>query len=256
MKSFRINLEDRVQIGRTSSKSLSHGRPKKGVLRKKIYKMEPIDIENKFYLKIANIEEKEIQKFIHDYQITLPWVKDGTNFAKLKDILDFQKDIKFIVENIKVFKIMKGNKLANTYERIYEKTNGLPEILNKYLADCHLQISFPPVIRRLLSKEDLNSYKNQIKNPEPQLKGLLRDNVFSRSSGGTNFSNLFCRCNSMLSWCILDLITDLLIKDEHIRVCENCGMIFEVKNLKSKYCQDAKCKKEVDKIRQRRSRSH
>ena len=254
MKSFTVNLEDRLQPGVVNSRSINRGRPKNGVSRKKAGEIGLKELGNKFYIKVVNLSENDIPDFIRDYQVTLPCKIDGTNYPIPKDILDFQEDLKNITKNIKVFKKIRNNR-ANTHKTINRVTNELPSLINKYLSDCHLQVDFPPIIEEPLSKEGLSSYKEQILSDKTELGFLINDVLkISEKRRGKNFSNLVCRCDSILSWCVLDLVIDLLNKKELIRVCHNCDRIFRAENAKIKYCQDKKCKKDVQNKRQKKSR--
>lgn len=255
MKSIRVNILDRSQFGRVGRSWSSPGRPKKGVPKKKFAKMEFQDLGEKFYLKLANLKEKDIPNFIREHVITLPWTINGSNLAGTQDVLDFQKDVRSIIENIKTFKKIRKNGVY-TQQAVYKNTNDLPNVINKYLDGCHLQVDLPPVISKHLSESDFNSYKNQVKDFTSESRGFLNNNVLKNGGYGTNFANLFFKCDSLLSWCILDLVADLLGKEELIRACKNCGRLFKASNLKNEYCQDAECQKEVVKIRKRRSRSN
>ena len=254
MKSFTVNLEDRLQPGVVNSRSINRGRPKSGVSRKKLGEIGLKELGNKFYIKVVNLSEKDIPDFIRDYQVTLPCKIDGTNYPIPKDILDFQENLKNITKNIKVFKKIRNNR-ANTHKTINRATDDLTGLINKYLSDCHLQIDFPPIIEESLSEDNLSSYGEQILGDRTE-SGFLMQDVLEQNEKrrGKNFSNLTSRCNSLLSWCVLDLVIDLLNKKELIRVCHNCDRIFRAESAKSKYCQDEKCRKNVQNKRQKRSR--
>lgn len=249
MKNFKVNLEDRWQLGIISTKSIGRGRLKKGQKRKILGQLGLKNLPEKFYLKVAKLKEPEIPQFIRDYQVTLP----NNNRATKENILAFQKELKAIVDGIEKFKMIKASKLAQTHQLVYKKTNDLPRIANKYLKDCYLQLDLPPILPYPLTEKELESYRNQITDFPPESPGLLKDNVFAKSGKGTNFANLTCRCHNLLSWCVLDLVIDLLVREELIRSCQNCERLFEAKDQRALYCNDQTC--QIERVRKRKRKS-
>lgn len=252
MKNFKVNLEDRWQLGVVATKSLGRGRLRKGQKRKIMGQLGPKSLPEKFYLKVANLKESEIPQFIRDYQVTL----SDSNRATKENILAFQKELREIIDGIEKFKEIKTVKLAQTHQLVYKKTNNLPGIVNKYLKNCYLQLDLPPILPRPLTEQELESYRNQITDFSPESSGLLKDNVFIRTGRGINFANLICRCNSLLSWCVLDLVIDLLVREELTRSCQNCERLFEAKDQRALYCNDQTCQIDRSLKRKRKSRKN
>ncbi len=252
MKSFRINLEDGLRLGIVHSRSIGRGRLKNGVKRKRIGKLGVRDVGSKFYLKIANLKKEEISDFIREYQIILPWMIEGRNLATEKDIIKFQKDLRQIIQSIKLFKKIHRN-MALTHFFLGKKFGDILRLINKYLKDCYLAFNLSPVISDPLSESDLKSYHSQLDSFTAESSGFLNDNVLKRNDLGANFSNLMCRCNSLLSWCVLDLLIDRLIRNELIRICKNCSRVFKAETQKSEYCSNDSC--QVNRMRKRKQKS-
>jgi hypothetical protein len=257
MKNFQVNLEDRLQLGIVSSWSFIRGRLMKGGVKKRAGKLDLRELENKFYLKVANLKENEFSDFIRNYQVTLPSI-NGNIFASPEDIKKFQNDIKQIIENIEKYKDLHKNKIAMTQQLISIKTDDLIGLINKYINNCYLQIDLPPILRQPPSEEDFEDFKKytrQVQSSTEENLGGRETSFFNRYDGRTNFTNLVCRCDSLLSWCVLDLIADLLVRDEMIRICSNCGRPFEAQDQREKYCRNKACQAERASKRRQKSRN-
>ncbi len=256
MKSFRLNLEDRFQVAVLRYRSTGKGRIKRGTQRKMLGTLGPKALPSQFYLQVANLPEDKIDDFIRNYQVALPEISGGNRIATRADILTFKKELRDILHGVKdIKKLRKNIRIAFTEFLVARKTGGLPSIVNKYLEDCYLQLGFPPIVSQRPTKADLKSYADEVYNFSPRSTGQLQNNIFPKAGWGTNFPLLVCRCRSLLSWCVLDLLIDLVVRGERIHVCELCGRLFKAQKETNVYCKDPRCQREAQRLRQRKSRA-
>ncbi len=253
MKSFRINLDSRFFV-MTKVSSIGKGRPRKGALRKKSGSFEIESLPEKLYLEVANLKNEDIDKFIRKYQFALFKTGGDNNLAIAKDIIQFKKELKQIINGSREIKKAFKSERALTEHFLVKRGGDFFSIVNKYLVSCHLGFNLPPMISRELSSDDLSSYAEEIKNMEPESSGHLKNPVFFTYGPSKNFPNLSCRCDDVRSWCVLNLVVDLFLKEEPLRFCLNCGRLFSPVHLGTEYCSDPDCQILRERKRKQKSR--
>lgn len=261
MREINVIIEDRSQAVFRPEKK--RGRSKK--TKKRVLPLNLDTLPSDFYRYVANLDKTEIESFLREYFVAVPFGDKKDSPASKEDILMFKRDLRLINECIFRFKKIP---YAKTQHFISRKTtltlkNGkkwsLMKVLNDYLSDTHLQLVIGPGLFQPLTKEERGEYLDQLEKMEDRLKkmkeledglklklppedeptGLLFNDVlnFNQSDKrGRNFRFIVCRSNSLLSWCVLNFIVDKLFRKRPIGVCWGCNRLFEPRRKNVRYC--------------------
>ncbi len=231
------------------SNVLSKGRPRKGVPWKTTDMNKLNRLDKKFYLKLANYNEKEVDEFIKKYE-PFSFGKNNENKTHREYILDFQKKLSRISKLLEILTERK-NRRYFTNEIIGEATTELNNLINKDLASCCIRFSVSPLSNNELSTTQIESYE---KTTMDNLLITLKDHggVFNETKL-LPFPMFYMQCDNIYSWCVLHLMNDKL-NSTSIGVCNNCGRVFLKKRANAVYCDNTECKATRTNKRKQKSR--
>jgi predicted RNA-binding Zn ribbon-like protein len=244
---YNVFVQDRDQPTFRARKK--KGRPAKRVMMSLTLDSLPSD----FYLTVARLHEKDIPAFIREYTPAMP---NTAELVTMENILDFQKDLQKITLSLDTINDAdKKDGKARGHFRTYvlakraakdEQWNFL-EVVNRYLKDTHLQLIIAPLLSRELSEAERKTYANELESMETKERkgedhpGFLSNDVLNAGRETKNTKLLRCESNSLLSWCVLNLIADKLLLKRNVGVCDGCGRLFIPVRKNRRYCDDSSC---------------
>lgn len=235
-------------ISAGKSRILRKGRPKRGAARRALsFEISVLD-DARFYLKLADYNEKEIDSFMAKY-LPFPLEIDGQTVDK-KYVLGFQKKMAAVSQLLDKLLKFRESKYEYTNQNVLNTVTELENLTNNDLAACHIIFNAPLLSIKEISESQRSKYRNT--KAEELLRTLKDKGGQFNQAELIPFPMLYCTYDNILSWCMLNLVNDKLSTVD-ISVCE-CGRIFLRERGNQIFCRNKECEAVRSRNRTKKSR--
>ena len=202
----------------------------------------------RLYIELSNLQnEQEISNFIEHYFFSVPRIENGqrkSTIASVEEIKKYQTKFKNYRQNLSNYwaevKRIESEENKTGLRRIRLSsfvTNEMVEDINLHLLDCHPEIRIIPWIRQGNASHLLDDLDTTTQIRSERFHRILTQSPYY----GNNLLQLQWHCDNKIAICYSEFAEDMLDGQDLIRICKNCGRLFEAKNYRQKYCDFKEC---------------